>query len=56
MKPLYVIHFTIFKGGSALSRFKFFETKKQLDNFLMFSPWIKENCIIFKNIDDEVSK
>lgn len=56
MKPLYVIHFTLFKGGSALNRFKFFETKKQLDNFLRFTPWIKDNCIIFKNIDDEVSE
>ena len=53
MKPLYVIHFTLFKGGSALSRYRFFETKKQLDNFLMFKPWIKDNCIIFKNIDSE---
>lgn len=54
MKPLYVMHYTLFKGGSVLNRFKFFETKKQLDNFLKFKPWIKENCIIFKNIDDEV--
>lgn len=51
MKPLYVIHYTLFKGRSALSRFKFFENKKQLDNFLKFNPWIKKNCIIFKNID-----
>lgn len=56
MKPLYVIHYTLFKGGSVLSRFKFFETKKQLDNFLKFKPCIKENCIIFKNIDEDVSE
>lgn len=51
MKPLYVIHYTLFKGGSALNRYRFFETQKELDNFLMFTPWIKNNCIIFKNID-----
>lgn len=51
MKPLYVIHYTLFKGGSVLNRYRFFETQKQLDNFLMFTPWIKNNCIIFKNID-----
>lgn len=51
MKPLYVIHYTLFKGGSVLNRYKFFETQKQLDNFLMFTPWIKNNCIIFKNVD-----
>lgn len=51
MKPLYVIHYSLFKGGSVLNRYKFFETQKQLDNFLMFTPWIKNNCIIFKNID-----
>lgn len=56
MKPLYVIHYTLFKSGSALSRYKFFETKKQLDNFLKFNPWIRENNIIFKNIDNEVSE
>lgn len=56
MRPLYVIHFTLFKGGSALSRYKFFETRKQLDIFLKFKPWIKENSIIFENIDKEVSK
>ena len=48
---MYVIHYTLFKGGSVLNRYKFFETKKELDNFLMFTPWIKENCIIFKNVD-----
>jgi hypothetical protein len=51
IKPLYVIHFTLFKGGSALNRFMFFETKKQLDNFLMLRPWIKKNCVIFKNVE-----
>ncbi len=56
MKPLYVIHFTLFKSGSALSRYKFFETKEELDTFLMVTPWIKDNCIIFKNIDKEVSE
>lgn len=56
MKPLYVIHFTLFKGGSVLNKYRFFETKKQLDNFLKFNPWIKENSIIFKNIDKEVSE
>ena len=56
MKPLYVVHFTLFKGGSALNRFEFFETKKELDDFLRFNPWIKDNCIIFKNIDDGVSE
>lgn len=50
MKPLYVIHYSLFKGGSVLNRYKFFETQKQLDNFLMYKPWIKNNCIIFKNI------
>lgn len=53
MKPLYVIHYSLFKGGSVLNRYKMFETKKQLDNFLMFTPWIKNNCIIFKNIELE---
>lgn len=38
MKPLYVMHYTLFKGGSVLSRFKFFETKERLDNFLRFKP------------------
>lgn len=51
MKPLYVIHYTLFKGGSALNRYRFFETQKGLDNFLMFTPWIKNNCIIFKNVN-----
>ena len=51
MRPMYVIHYTLFKGGSVLNRYKFFETKKELDNFLMFTPWIKENCIIVKNVD-----
>lgn len=51
MKPLYVIHYTLFKGGSALNRYRFFETQKELDNFLMFTPWIKNNCIIFKNVN-----
>lgn len=53
MKPLYVIHYTLFKNGGAFNRFRFFETKKQLDNFLKFTPWIKDFCIIFKNIDLE---
>ena len=56
MKPLCVIHFTLFKGGSALSRYKFFETREQLDRFLLFNPCIKANGIIFKNIDEEVSE
>ena len=51
MKPLYVIHYSLFKGGSVLNGYKFFETQKQLDNFLMFTPSIKNNYIIFKNID-----
>ena len=54
MKPLYVIHFTLFIGGSALSRYEFFETKKQLANFLIFRPYIIDHCIIFKKIDKEV--
>jgi len=51
LKPLYVIHFTLFKGGSALSKYIFFETKKELDDFIFFHPLIGDNCIIFKNID-----
>ena len=52
MKPLYVIHYTVFpKGNSFKSLYKFFETKEQLDKWLKSKPWIKENCIIFKNID-----
>lgn len=53
MKPLYVIHFTLFKGGSAITRYKFFENQRQLDVYLMSHPWIKNNCIVFKNIDCE---
>ena len=51
MKPLYVIHYSLFKGGSVLNKYEFFETKEELDTFLMFNPWIKDNCIIFENID-----
>ena len=53
MKPLYVIHYSLFKGGSVLNRYKFFETKERLDSFLKFAPWIKDNCIIFKNVELE---
>ena len=51
MKPLYVIHFSLFKGGSVLSRYRFFETKKDLYKFLFYHPEIVNNCIIFKNFD-----
>lgn len=53
MKPMYVVHYTIFPKnyGTFKSRYKFFESKQQLDNWLNIKPWIKENCIIFKNID-----
>lgn len=51
MKPLYVIHYSLFKGGSILNRYKFFETKEKLERFLLFHPQIKDNMIIFKNID-----
>lgn len=54
MRPLYVLHYTLFKGGSVLNRFKFFETQKQLDTFLLFHPYIKTNCILFKYVDLEV--
>ena len=56
MKPLYVIHYSLFKGGSVLNRYKFFETQKELDNFLMFHPWILNNYILFKNVDKEDSE
>lgn len=51
MKPLYVIHFSLFKGGSVFSRYRFFETKKDLYKFLFYHPEIVNNCIIFKNLD-----
>lgn len=51
MRPMYVIHYTLFRGGSVLNRYRFFETKKKLSNFLMVYPWIRQNCIIFENID-----
>ncbi len=53
MKPLYVIHYSLFKGGCVRSFYKFFEDKKHLDTWLMFKPWIKDNCIIFENINKE---
>lgn len=56
MKPLYVAHYTLFgfKYRSGFkSYYKFFETKEQLDRWLEFKPWIKENCIIFKNIKED---
>ena len=53
MKPLYVIHYSIFKGGCVRSFYRFFEKKEKLDDWLMFRPWIKDNCIIFKNINME---
>ena len=56
MKPLYVIHYSLFRGGSVLNRYKFFETQKELDNFLMFHPWILNNYILFKNVDKEDSE
>lgn len=53
MKPLYVVHYTIFPkySGTFKSLYKFFETEEELDAWLKFRPWIKENAIIFKNID-----
>ena len=51
MKPLYVIHYSLFKGGRVLNRYNFFETKEKLERFLLFLPQIKDNMIIFKNID-----
>lgn len=53
MKPMYVVHYTIFSKNSwnFKSLYKFFETKEQLDKWLSFHPWIKDNAIIFKNID-----
>lgn len=53
MKPMYVVHYTIFpkNSGTFKSLYKFFETKEQLDEWLSFNPWIKDNAIIFKNID-----
>lgn len=53
MKPMYVVHYTIFPKNSwnFKSLYKFFETKEQLDKWLSFHPWIKDNAIIFKNID-----
>lgn len=52
MKPMYVLFFTYFTGGSVLSRYRFFESKKQLDNFLLFHPKIGDNFIIFKNLEN----
>lgn len=53
MKPMYVVHYTIFPKGSGTfkSLYKFFENKERLDKWLNFRPWIKDNAIIFKNID-----
>lgn len=53
MKPMYVVHYTIFPKGSGTfkSLYKFFENKECLDKWLNFRPWIKDNAIIFKNIE-----
>ena len=50
MKPMYVLFFTYFRNGRALSRHRFFETKEKLYIFLLFHPQIGDNCIIFKNV------
>lgn len=54
MIPLYVVHYTIFYNNSLgfKSFYRFFETKEELDKWLSFRSWIKDNCIIFKNIDN----
>lgn len=60
MKPKYVVHYTIFgkcyNGFHSYSGFKsyykFFEDKDSMDKFFFNSNIHKENCIIFKNIDE----
>lgn len=53
MKPRYVVHYTVFPrySGTFKSMYRFFETKEQLDKWLGFNPWIRENAIIFENIE-----
>ena len=54
MKPKYVVHYTLFgfKYNGFKSYYRFFEDKESMERFLMKPNIHRENCIIFRNIDE----